>query len=78
MLMRDVNFSYLGRQPSPAVVQCGTGHAPCKTGLSLSHRRWDRLWMWLCGPELSISDQWEGEMQVGSWEGPQGSGSSSR
>lgn len=27
-------------QPSPAVVQRGAGHTPCKTGLSLSPLGW--------------------------------------
>lgn len=45
-------------QPSPAVVQRGAGHTPCKTGLSLSPLGWRHPCVWLCGRRLRILDQW--------------------
>lgn len=69
--MRDVDLSYLQRQPSSAVIHGGAGCSPCKTGFSPPPSEMgDCFWMWLCGPETQplrpVGEEkyrWRGQVQ---------------
>ena len=68
--MRDVDLSYLQRQPSSAVTHGGAGRAPCKTGFSTPSIRDGGLFLDVAvWPGNSASQTSEGgEIQMERWQ----------